>query len=95
MFNSLSKIGALGFSKRKTLSLFLPLLAILFLIGCGGGGSSKTYHDVSFYDSNLDLVATKTVEEGHINPSELLSGSWYKAGENSQVTDHNLVDDTN
>ncbi|MDR0666724.1 MAG: hypothetical protein LBF71_04845 [Campylobacteraceae bacterium] len=104
MFNSLNKIGVLALFKLKS-SVFLSLLAI-FLIGCGGGGNSSqndsnpkecnstasNCHTVSFYDEDLSLIETQLVKEGQIDPSKLLSGVWYRANENLQITSYTLTD---
>jgi hypothetical protein len=71
------------------------------LIGCGGGGSGggggggTTYHQVSFYDANLDWNATITAEQGTINPSDLLAGSWYEANATSPTATHSLTQAVN
>jgi hypothetical protein len=47
-------------------------------------------HFISFYDENIDFIETVSTNEGMINPSNVKSGSWYRANETSELTTHNL-----
>ncbi|MDR2789811.1 MAG: hypothetical protein LBB59_02395 [Campylobacteraceae bacterium] len=49
-------------------------------------------HLINFYDENLDFIEAIPVNEGIINPSDIKSGSWYKAGDDTVLTNHNLTE---
>jgi hypothetical protein len=63
--------------------LFLALI-LFMLAGCGNNSeenkispAASTYHTVSFYDSNLDLIQTRSVANGTV--IDLTAQAWYKA----------------
>ncbi|MDR2033996.1 MAG: hypothetical protein LBP89_05125, partial [Helicobacteraceae bacterium] len=80
----------------------LTLVAFLF-IGCDlyrdraskGGNNNSISYNISFYNADLDLVETKSILGGSINPSShnSLVLEWYKANESAATTNHNLDDD--
>ncbi|MDR2635580.1 MAG: hypothetical protein LBC08_01990 [Campylobacteraceae bacterium] len=98
MFCSLTK---LGFS--------LSILIGFFLIGCGGRDdflkdssyakkcnlTDTACYTVSFYDENLRLIEAQSVKEGQVNPSDILLGVWYMAGEEQHTTSYNLMSNVN
>ncbi|MDR2034255.1 MAG: hypothetical protein LBP89_06465 [Helicobacteraceae bacterium] len=80
-------------------NLFILFLgfALFALSGCYSDRSGEAErNNVSFYADNLDLLETRSITRGTtINPSDLRSGSWYKAGENSITASHQLRGDVN
>ncbi|MDR1911243.1 MAG: hypothetical protein LBQ52_02705, partial [Helicobacteraceae bacterium] len=50
------------------------------------------YHNVSFYNAELDLVEIRSIEEGLIDPTDYNNSvSWYKAEESTPTTEHTLT----
>jgi hypothetical protein len=97
---SFKKQNALSLSlslllRSKLIKSFAILFASLLLVGCDVSLSSgnEIYHQVSFYDANLDLQEIKAVKRGTITPSDLLAGVWYKANESLPTATHNLTRD--
>ncbi|MDR0666805.1 MAG: hypothetical protein LBF71_05255, partial [Campylobacteraceae bacterium] len=99
MLSSATNFKVLSLIKLKSyisLSALLAFFLSFSLIGCGGkdsnsGGSEPSTFSVSFYDENLSFLEKQSVAEGIINPSSIITGTWYKAGENTSVTSHDLV----
>ncbi|MDR3177990.1 MAG: hypothetical protein LBT96_03295 [Campylobacteraceae bacterium] len=66
----------------------------------GGSGdncnSSSSAYCVSFYNKDLNLVYAVLMDKNtNINPSNIVSGSWYKAGASEPSTGHRLNDNIN
>jgi hypothetical protein len=82
----------------KALLLFVSVLSVLFLAGCGG---SKGAHEppvsysVNFYDENLDRIKTVQVEAGSDFADIGALGTWYLSGETSPVTTHEITQNIN
>ncbi|MDR2341630.1 MAG: hypothetical protein LBD84_01120 [Campylobacteraceae bacterium] len=53
--------------------------------------SPVSTHYISFYDENLTFIKATVKKEGTVD----ISGSWYKADENSSSSIHNLTKDIN
>jgi hypothetical protein len=104
--NSLPSSLRVGFNKAfslvsKSFALLTLLLAFLF-VGCDSGSSDDgdngdvTTYSVSFYDNELDLIETRSISKGEINPSTIITGKdWYRAEELSPTTNHNLTANVN
>jgi hypothetical protein len=85
-------------SNLLTLSKFKPffmsILGAVFLTDCEDGSNVLSAdYSVSFYDENLDFIETVRMEGGIIKPSDIKSGSWYKAGESLPLKNYNLNGD--
>ncbi|MDR1912298.1 MAG: hypothetical protein LBQ52_08155 [Helicobacteraceae bacterium] len=82
---------------QSSLFIWFFGFALFALSGCYSEKKGEAEHNnVSFYDDNLDVLETRSIMRGTtINPSNIRSGSWYKAGENASTTSHQLRGDVN